>query len=75
MASQEVSGRWSSRSAGRVERERFIGVGDGDEPDLREIEVEQLAGGAVAGCVGAADHAGADDGDADASSRSQLIQG
>ena len=50
----------------RVDRERLVGVSDRDESGVRAVgDVEQAAGGAVAGRVRAADHADADDGDAE----------
>ena len=52
-------------AGGRVLGHALVGVDDGDVADRGEWRVEQGGGGAVAGAVGAAGHAGADDGDPD----------
>ena len=49
-----------------------VGVGDGDQPHIRPVGAEERRGGAVAGGVGAAGHATADDGDANGFSASHV---
>ena len=54
-----------AEALGAVDREGLVRVGDRHQADLGKVQVVQLAGGAVAGSVGSADHASADDGDAE----------